>query len=194
MGGVVAFEMARQLEAAGATTDLLAVIDAAAPERWAGEAERSDGEMVALFVTALEQLHGGDLDVPPGLELPAVDPASLDALDTDAALAIALDLGRRVGLLSPSLELAELRRHFDRFQVNRRALGTYGGPYSYGGRLQLFRAAEGVRAGSDDPTLGWGALLDGRLEIFDVPGSHRTILKVGLEMLAARLRELLETS
>ena len=69
MGGVVAYEMARQLEAEGEKTEVLAVIDAASPDRWVGEPERSDTEMVALFATALEQLHGGDLDSP-GFELP----------------------------------------------------------------------------------------------------------------------------
>ena len=148
MGGIVAYEMARQLEAEGEKTDVLAVIDAASPDRWVGEAERSDTEMVTLFATALEQLHGGDLDLPPDFELPAID---LDALDADAALAIALDLGRQVGLLSANLELADLRRLFERFQANRRSLSSYHGPYSYGGELHLFRAADHPRRGRRTP-------------------------------------------
>ncbi len=190
MGGIVAYEMARQLEAAGETTDVLAVIDAASPARWVGEPGRSDTEMVTLFATALEQLHGGDLDIPPDFELPAMD--DLAGLDAGAALAIALDLGRRVGLLPSNLELTELRRLFERFQANRRSLATYHGPHSYGGEVQLFRAADHLAVRADeDPTLGWGKLLNGNLKIFDVPGDHRTILKVGVEALAGRLRELL---
>ncbi|HEY0510933.1 MAG TPA: thioesterase domain-containing protein, partial [Thermoanaerobaculia bacterium] len=188
MGGIVAYEMARQLEAAGETTDVLVVIDAASPARWAGEAERTDAEMVTLFATALEQMHGGAIELPPGFEFPAVD---LSTLDADAALALALDLGRQVGLLPSGLELAELRRLFERFQANRRSLATYG-PRPYGGRLYLFRAAEGMAAVEEDPTLGWGELLNGGLRIFDVPGDHRSVLKVGVDAMAERLRGLLE--
>ncbi len=190
MGGIVAFEIARQLEAAGEKTDILAVIDAASPDRWAGEPERSDTEMVTLFATALEQLHGGDLDLPPGFELPVIDPAGLDV---DAALAIALDLGRQVGLLSPNLELAELRRLFERFQANRRSLSSYREPYAYGGEAHLFRAADHLAVkGNEDPTLGWGELLNGRVRILDAPGDHRTIMKRGAAIMAAHLRELFE--
>jgi amino acid adenylation domain-containing protein len=190
MGGIVAYEMARQLEAAGEKTEVLAVIDAASPARWVGEPGRSDTEMVTLFATALEQLHGGDLDIPPDFELPSMD--DLAGLDADAALAIALDLGRRVGLLPSNLELAELRRLFERFQANRRSLASYHGPHSYGGEVQLFRAADPLEMrGDEDPTLGWGKLLNGNLKMFDVPGDHRTVLKVGVEALAGRLRELL---
>ncbi len=189
MGGIVAYEMARQLEAEGEKTDVLAVIDAASPDRWVGEPERSDTEMVTLFATALEQLHGGDLDLPPGFELPTID---LDSLDADAALAIALDLGRQVGLLSPNLELAELRRLFERFQANRRALSSYREPYDYGGEIHLFRAADHLAiTGNENPTMGWGGLLNGRVRIFDVPGDHRTIVKRGAEAMAAHLRALL---
>jgi thioesterase domain-containing protein len=188
MGGAVALELARQLEAQGETTEILAMIDATAPGRWVDEAEFTNAEWMLLFATALEQIYA--IEIPEGVDLPPVDP---DTLDIDGALDIALDLGRRVGLLAPSLEPAELRRLFERFRANRSALRTYHGPYSYGGAVQLFRAADGkVRETEEDPTLGWGELLDGRVRIFDVPGDHRTIVKRGAEAMAARLRELME--
>ena len=189
MGGAVAFELARQLEAQGETTEILAMIDAQAPGRWTEEAEFQNAEWMMLFATALEQIY--EVEIPPDLELPAVD---LATLDIDTALDIALDLGRRIGLLSPNLELAELRRLFERFRANRSSLRTYHGPYSYGGGLCLFRATEGFMARAEDPTLGWGALLEGRVRIFHVPGDHRTIVKRGAEAMAAHLRALLAES
>jgi thioesterase domain-containing protein len=186
MGGIVAFEMARQLEAEGETTEVLAMIDVMAPERWTEEPEWSSAELMVIFAYALEQIY--QIEIPPDVELPAVD---FDSLDTDAALAIALDLGRQVGVLPASLEPVELRRLFERFRANRLSLRTYYGPYSYGGGLQLFRAAEGITSHVEDPTLGWGALVEGEVRVFGIPGSHRTILKEGGETLAARLRELL---
>ncbi|MEO7415633.1 MAG: hypothetical protein ABI163_01110, partial [Thermoanaerobaculia bacterium] len=98
---------------------------------------------------------------------------------------------RKVGLLSPTLEPAELRRIFERFRANRSSLRTYHGPYSYGGELHLFRATDGSTALAEDPTLGWGELLNGRVRIFDIPGDHRTIVKRGAEAMAAQLRVLL---
>jgi thioesterase domain-containing protein len=186
MGGIVAYEMARQLDAAGEATDVLAVIDSASPARFTGEPERSDGELVALFAYAQEQLHGGDVLIPADLELPDLDPATLD---TDTALDLALSLGQRIGLLSSHLESAELRQLFARFAANRRSLGGYEAR-PYRGPLHLFRAADRHEPAAD-PTLGWGALLNGGLRIYDVPGDHRTMMKVGAEAIAAHLRELL---
>jgi amino acid adenylation domain-containing protein len=186
MGGIVAFELARQLEAQGETTEVLAVIDATAPGRWDEEPEFRSADWMALFATALEQIY--EVEIPPEIELPDVD---LATLDLDAALGIALDLGRKVGLLSPTLEPAELRRLFERFRANRSSLRTYRGPYSYGGEIHLFRATDGMTALAEDPTLGWGELLNGRVRIFDVPGDHRTIVKRGAATLAAHLRALL---
>ncbi len=188
MGGIVAYEMARQLEAQGETVEVLVVIDASAPARWTGEEELTDAQMVTIFVGSLEQLYRGDLKIPPDLQFPDVD---LDTLDTDAALAIALDLGRRVGLLSESLGLADLRHLFERFRANRRSLSAYPS-LPYGGTLCLFRADAHAIGEGEDPTLGWGALLGDRLRIFEIPGSHRTILTMGVEVMADTLRKLLE--
>ena len=184
MGGVVAYEMARELEEQGEKVETLALIDAASPARWAGEPEPSGAELVALFAADLARLHG--------LALPDVDLSSLGA---DGALAHFLDLGRRAGLLPPGLQLAELRRLFDRFRANRRALTTYGpqpGSPAYGGKVDLFRAAGRVARMEDkDPTLGWGELLDGALRVSDLPGDHYSILREEVESLAGPLRALL---
>jgi amino acid adenylation domain-containing protein len=184
MGGVVAYEMAWQLKEQGEEVETLALIDAASPVRWASEPEPADAEVVTLFAADLARLHG--------LALPDVDLSSLGA---DGALALFLDLGRRAGLLPPDLEPAELRRLFDRFRANRRALMDYvpqpGSPPN-GGKVHLFRAADRVaRMENEDPTLGWGELLDGSLRVSDLPGDHYSILREEVESLAGPLRALL---
>jgi hypothetical protein len=135
--------------------------------------------MVALFAADLARLHG--------LEAPPVD---LSGLDEDAALAAARDLGRQAGLLPASVEPSEVRRLFDRFRANRRALSTYvPGPYS--GEVLLYRAAERLAMGEPDPTLGWSELLDGRLRVSELPGDHYTIIREEIGMLASRLNAIL---
>jgi thioesterase domain-containing protein len=180
MGGVVAYEMARQLAEGGERVEVLALIDTASPERWAGEPEPGETEMVVLFASDLARLHG--------LGIPDVD---LSGLDGDSALARVLDFGRQAGLLPPGVELAELRRLFDRFRANRRALSSYT-PLPYAGDVTLFRAAHRVQRTGEEPALGWGGLVTGNLEVFTLPGDHYTLLREEAETLAGRLRTLLQ--
>ncbi|HEY3568484.1 MAG TPA: amino acid adenylation domain-containing protein [Thermoanaerobaculia bacterium] len=196
MGGAVAYEMARQLEAAGETTEVLAMIDAVSAASWFGEQQWSDTEMLGLFAVAMVYLH--DVDIPADLDLPQAlgvppgfDLSTLDVsgLSLDDALAAALDLGRQVGLLPPGLAPEELRRIFERFRANRVSLSFYQ-PETYGGDLHLFRA-RGQAGMGDDPTLGWSRLVTGQIHIFDCPGDHYTILREEVEGLAVQLRELL---
>jgi amino acid adenylation domain-containing protein len=178
LGGVVAYEMARQLAEQGQRAEVLALIDSRAPVPGAGEPEGA--ERVMLFAIDLARLQG--------LQVPPVD---LSGLDEDGALTVVLELGRQAGLLPPSAGLPELRRLFDRFRANRRALATYE-PRPYDGEVQLFRAAErAARMEEQDPTLGWSALVNGRLRINDLPGDHYTILRQEVGTLAGRLREML---
>jgi thioesterase domain-containing protein len=110
-------------------------------------------------------------------------------LDPDEALALVLELGREGGLLPPSVELAELRRLFDRFRANHEALYTYE-PHPYNGGLVLFRAAERMRD-EEEPDLGWNGLVAGGVRIFDVPGNHYTMLREEVGAVAERLQALL---
>ena len=59
-------------------------------------------------------------------------------------------------------------------------------PQPYPGRLTLFRAAVRGAGEGDDPTLGWGQLAAGGVEIHEVPGSHVTMID---EPHVARLAE-----
>jgi amino acid adenylation domain-containing protein len=180
MGGVVAYEMARQLTERGAErgaqVDLLVLIDAAPPDRWAVEPEPNEVERVALFAADLARLHG--------VGIPDVD---LSGLDEEGALALVLDLGRQAGLLPPTVELAEFRRLFERFRANRRSLTTYEPQPLSGeiGEAVLFRAASSAAA-------DWSPWLKLNLQVFDLPGDHYTLLREDAETLADHLRPLLQ--
>ena len=93
--------------------------------------------------------------------------------------------------MPPDLELAELRHLFERFRANHHALYTYE-PAPYAGEVVLFRGAES-RQRDEDPTLGWGDLVSGRLQILDLPGGHYTILREEVETLAEQLRRLMDS-
>ncbi|HSF38680.1 MAG TPA: amino acid adenylation domain-containing protein [Thermoanaerobaculia bacterium] len=172
LGGVVAFEMARQLVERGERVDLLALIDTASPGLRSQEPEPDEAGLVATFAQDLARLSG--------VSVPDVD---LSGYDGDGALALVLELGKEAGVLAPGVELPELRRLFERFRANRRALSSYE-PLPYSGEAVLFRARERP---AGDPALGWGGLA-GRLTVQELPGDHYTILRDGLEALAGALR------
>src|SRR5262249_14363935 len=99
MGGVAAYEMARQLAEQGETVHVLALIDTLAPTLLAGEADPGGVGMVGYFAAGLAWAHG--------VEVPPVD---LNDLDEEGALRLVMTLGREAGLLPPSIELPEVHR------------------------------------------------------------------------------------
>ncbi|HVR07182.1 MAG TPA: amino acid adenylation domain-containing protein, partial [Thermoanaerobaculia bacterium] len=145
MGGVVAFEMARQLAAAGERVDLVALIDSLAPAE-ARQDGLAGGTLVALFAADLARLlHLDGFALPPGFgELATA--AALDWLASNA---------ERLNLLPAGMERAEVARRFATFAANHQRLASYhGGPSA--APLVLFRAAErpdGLALAAD---LGWG--------------------------------------
>jgi thioesterase domain-containing protein len=181
MGGVVAFEMARQLEQQGETVDLLVLIDSFAPGGEGRQERVADGELVALFAYDVARLFGIDLlALPPHFEQLAAGDA-LSWLSVEA---------KRLGLLPPGLGSDELEQRFAVFQSNFRALERYsGGPCS--APLVLFKAAEPLTATArPDPDLGWGRLLQRPMQVHALPGDHYTLLQQPhVQSLAALLRE-----
>ncbi|HEX5718504.1 MAG TPA: amino acid adenylation domain-containing protein, partial [Thermoanaerobaculia bacterium] len=143
LGGVIAFEMARQIEVQGGEVGSLVLIDSFCP---AGQ-RSDDADVLDLFSRDLEGLLGSQQ------ALAQADPA-------------------------------ELQRSFEMFRANLLALSRYeAGPY--GGRIVLFRAAE--REG--DPSPGWAQRARGGVEVYDVPGTHYSLLQnPAVSVLADRLR------
>ncbi len=181
LGGVVAFEIARQLSAEGREVGLLALLDVAPPPA-GGEPEEPRHEL-ARFAADLAALAG--LAVPAGLD-PATMPATLADL-------LALD-GVRAAL-PPELGLAQLEELFATFRANRCALAAYRpGPYS-GALLRVettATAAACVAADGSSLLAGWDALAAGGAEVVRLAGDHYSLLRppcVGElgRLLAARL-------
>src|SRR5262249_54080936 len=79
MGGVAAYEMARQLAAQGERVEILALIDTLAPALLADEPDADESNLVVLFAAGLAWVHG--------VEIPDAD---FSGLDEEAALALVL--------------------------------------------------------------------------------------------------------
>jgi thioesterase domain-containing protein len=158
VGGVIALEIAQQLDAHGQTVALLALLDSHAPQPIKRQVPNED----QLLVGMARQL---------GL---MIEPVALQPLDAEQQLAYVLAQAQRNDALSPGLDLAQFQRLFAVYRANALALLRYV-PRPYAGRVTLFRvdaAAEGR-----DPVPGWSMLAIGGVTIFDVPGEHDTMLQ-----------------
>jgi amino acid adenylation domain-containing protein len=197
MGGVIAFEMARQLEAAGQTPELLAIMDAEAP---------SGREAVYTWVVLLGSF-ALDLGLPMERLYESWD--EIDALPPMGQLKRVAEEAKRAGLVPQDMNLAQFRKLFDSFKTNAQMMRRYVGG-SYGGRIDLFRADEHLayigremptaslfdlehdpeQEGVDprDPAKGWGQWAAGGLAIHSIPGNHYTMVREpNVELLAEQL-------
>ncbi len=185
MGGVAAFEMARQLRQAGDKVALLALLDSYAPGEPGGIG--SD----PLDEAAVRALFARDLSGLMGKELPATA-SGLDQLGPDVPLAEAFAQAQAAGLLPAELDFAATLGMLAIFRANLVRLQGYAGGF-YPGRVTLFRAtgapAPAPGAPPSGPALGWEALA-AVVEVEPIPGDHYSLVRPpAVEAIAARLDE-----
>ena len=164
-GGLVAFEMAKQLHAQGAEPRLLVLFDTAVPrneqrvdakDRISGfrTGLRKQGATYLMKKAAVKRVYWGD------------------------------KLLRRVRLIACASH--RLLRHrlpinlhyFQTEEAHKQALTQYAF-HPYAGKITLMRAVDRgpeVLGKREDPTLGWGHLAGGGLEIHDVDTGHMSML------------------
>jgi thioesterase domain-containing protein len=202
-GGVIAFEMALQLQAEGRSADSIILLDSAAPqaERHAGLAA---GRRRTRFLHALREAQSGAL------------PARLARLTVRLAAKVRNLVVYESAAWTKRL-LDEARFHLFRLVADRGGRVPWGlrgltvrtvyklaeREYAPSARLEapviLFRATEGT--GDDepfqhlfkDPLLGWGRYVTGRPEVAETPGGHSSMLQEPhVRALAARLSNHIE--
>ena len=175
MGGLVAFEMARQLTAAGHEPELLALIDTLPSEKILAPA--TDDELVAWFAQDLARLLGYTV---------GISPDELHALPEKEKLAHVVHLGQAAGLLPPDFGLAQIEPLFNTFAANLQASRAYA-PEPYTGRLTLW-TSEQTATDHAAELAAWSRLAQGGLETSTLPGDHYTLLRQPLvEKLAKEL-------
>jgi amino acid adenylation domain-containing protein len=183
MGGVVAFEMAQQLRAAGQEVTLLALMDSSAPRRDDVPPELKDN---AGLLTSFAQALGLSLA---GLDLSWNHLAQLGA---DDQLDYVLELAKRADLVPSDIGLHQVRRLLHVFRANIRAMWNYI-PTSYDGRITLFRAEDELAKHPECVTSGWEALASEGVDMHAVSGNHYSMfLEPHVKALAERLNDCLE--
>jgi thioesterase domain-containing protein len=174
-GGRLAFEMARQLAAAGEEVAFVGMIDTGLAEPI--DRQTSDADLLA------EQLAA---------ELP-LDPDELRREADPVAAVVAR--AQQEGALPPDYPVEDARRQLQLFKAHLEVART-DRPQPYPSPVTFFAAEEQpeLPAGvPDEPGHGWGAFA-GKLEILPVPGNHVTLMRDpgNLDVLAARLRGAME--
>ncbi len=177
LGGVIAFEMARQLHAQGQTIARLILLDSYAP------AEVTEDEDEPALLAAFAQ----DLGI--AWRSVAFDRECLNGLDPDARLAYLHTQALQAELIPVGVELAQLRQLFHVFQSNVEALRQFR-PQVYPGRLIFLKANDAPGNPPATPEADWRKLALGGLELHSVPGNHYTMLREPqVQVLAAQLHE-----
>ncbi|HEX2091734.1 MAG TPA: amino acid adenylation domain-containing protein, partial [Longimicrobiaceae bacterium] len=178
MGGVVAWEMARQVEAAGDVVELLVLVDPSPTGE--GEeiplADAMDPELLASFA-----LH---LGLP--LERIALSAGELMRSDPGERLRRAWEAALAADALPPELDLARFERLWTVFRSNVAALRRYR-PGSSAADVLVIRA-EDRGTPIEEEASPWRILTRGRMAIAVSPGNHFTMVREPhVRKLAARI-------
>jgi amino acid adenylation domain-containing protein len=177
-GGLVAYEMARQLAEQGERAGLVAILDAAPRE----STEAPPPDEVELLVRGLGEVF---------LQAVPLDPAELRGLDTRAQVALVLERARRAGQVPGDFDEQRAAGLVEVFKANLRAARTWE-PRPYPGRITVVRAADSRHLGPD-PAGGWDAFA--AVDVITVPGDHhRIVTPPYVEALAQSLRTALDAA
>ena len=198
-GGVVAFEMARQLTERGFPVALLALMDSHLTFRTKQEI---DGKrLLAAFISDLGGLYGEDL---------YAAFSTTDDTDEESQLEKLWQFCRNAELLPESFQLPQMQRLWRVFRQNALAIHAYQ-PKPYCGTLTYFRAVDSVQAqgtgekkgvaASDQPSNNgaeagvpgdvpapWRHLSANPIPSHDIPGTHHSLMqRPGICALAEKL-------
>ncbi|HEY6802274.1 MAG TPA: amino acid adenylation domain-containing protein [Pyrinomonadaceae bacterium] len=189
-GGLVAFEMARQLVESGHEVPLLVLVDAGAPAFVRQIIEADDAVLLTVLANQLTRYSMKDEELRPLTE-------ALRKLDTNDQLQYVTDYfveRDKVGAnLDMDYALAFLKRHLRVFRTRIRVTRRFDPPV-YSGRITVFRASEEpTEVRGLDPTKGWSALSTQPVEVHIVPGNHETMgLEPNVKALSARLQSCID--
>jgi thioesterase domain-containing protein len=167
-GGMVAFEMAQQIQADSEDVALLSLLDTPCPPF-------DSGYYLRYRLDRLWRHRRGQLRyLMRHLVRLIQHPYTVLQYNASNPLISALDkIGSAVRSYSPHSQNANNSKVDC---ANDRAMQRYV-PQAYPGRATLFLASEPLVRYSPDPRLGWSELAAGGLEVHVVPGTHHTMLR-----------------
>jgi acyl transferase domain-containing protein/thioesterase domain-containing protein/acyl carrier protein len=167
MGGVISYEMARQLVQHGETIALLGLIDSYLP---IAKDHPNESQLLMWLIRDLAGQAGQKL--PPALESVA---------EKSVSVAQVWELTQQYQVLPPDLSLKALEHLWQIFQTNILALLQYH-PQPYNGPALSLLASESMAQAADTlnyewDTLKWNTLIKGELSVQIIEGNHFTLMR-----------------
>jgi syringomycin synthetase protein SyrE len=161
-GGLIAYEMARQLQSTGEQLEFVGIIDTSARPDPVAQESQSEGQFLMSWLP--EQF---DADVFRQLN----DLAQTDAIEAMLTLCMTHRLLPKE--LPQDIDASVLRSHLAVAYATDLAIDAYVSPPAPL-TVTLFTASGQER---NDPLLGWGALLETPVSVTALPGTHDTLVK-----------------
>ncbi|MCY1015596.1 amino acid adenylation domain-containing protein [Pyxidicoccus sp. MSG2] len=165
-GGLVAYEMARLLQAAGERVEALAIIDSPAPT---GQPHPEPDTLTRL--AGFGRVLGLSWQALP------LDVEHLRRLDVRSALASVLEQARRAPSGAPVLDLDVAERLLGVHERLHDAQRHYVPGGTYTGPTWLFKAATALEGHALPADLGWGPWLTEPPQVHEVPGDHYALMR-----------------
>ncbi|MFW9259422.1 amino acid adenylation domain-containing protein [Nostoc sp. CALU 546] len=182
-GGVVAFEIAQQLQRQGQTVGLLVVIDAILPKTAIKPTDDDDAKFLLRIAESIKTDNNIDFSLP------------FEEL-RDLSLKEQLHLvNKKANFIFSDAEIQDFIQHYKLFKVHVQAMRDYI-PQIYPHQTTLFRASEEIihdfespEFQTNDPLLGWGKYSRLPIEVVEIPGDHFSIfVEPQIQELAKQLR------
>ncbi|MCC5608943.1 amino acid adenylation domain-containing protein [Nostoc sp. CHAB 5834] len=168
-GGIIAFEMAQQLQKQNETVDLLVVIDAILPKIIIKPIKDDDAKLILRLAEAIKNWFGIDF---------AVSYPELRDLSLKEQFNL---LFGKANLDISETEMVQHLQSYKLFKTHIQAMRNYV-PQVYPHAITLFKANEIITHDfesqefhSDDPLLGWGKYSQQHINMIEIPGNHFSI-------------------
>lgn len=177
-GGVIAFEMALQLQAQGQKVALLALFDTWCPLYFK---PLSFASWASFHLTNFSRLE-------PKQRLTYLIAGIKERFHK---IANKFNQGVRKSLHADEKLLANSSIETVIYKTQEQAVRNYV-PQVYSGRIVIFRSIEQPWWISSDRETAWNSLAAGGLEVYEVPGNHENIIRDNVETVAEKLHECLD--
>ncbi|MDZ8084266.1 MAG: amino acid adenylation domain-containing protein [Nostoc sp. DedQUE12b] len=169
-GGVLAFEMARQLHNQDETVGLLVIIDAILPETIIEPTDDDDAKFLLRIAESMKTDSDVDFSVPfeELRDLPLTEKLNL--------------INKKANFIFSDAEIQDFLNYYKLFKLHVQAMRNYV-PQVYPQPITIFRASEEIihdfdnpEWSSSDPLLGWGKYSSKPIKTVDILGDHFSIL------------------
>ncbi len=182
-GGVLAFEMAQQLQRQGQTVDLLVVMDAILSETPTESTKDDDAKFLLRMAESIKTENNVDF---------SLTFEELRYLPLNKQLDL---INQKASFIFSDTEIEDFLNYYKLFKAHVQAMRDYV-PSVYSDKVTLFRATEQIihdfespEFNTDDRLLGWRQFSRQPIQLIEVPGDHFSIfVEPHIQELAKQLR------